>query len=938
MNSHGDPQSARARARVPGPSAASTPNDDPSGYDAQRPAPDAYRRGAGGGRAAVSGAAPRGAAPVGGRAAVGAGTGAVGGARVGGRASVGSASVARPGYEDAYANGPGNGSRAVAARAAVRPVSPAVGAGGPGGPAGPGGPDEPHSRRGSAGKILTKSAKKRRRANILTAAAAVLVILVGVGVVGGTYFFDSVDFKEPGSEDQTSQILASDNSSVLMTIGDFNRSVVPWQKINPLIGEAVQAAEDKNFRDHHGIDMKGIARAAWNNFTGGSTEGASTITQQYARHAADLKEISYNRKLREAVIARKMEEVWSKDEILGRYLNSVYFGRGAYGIEAAVKAYFGNDRSSLLQPGQKGALTAGEAALLASVIKQPEPDKAGNMGYDPDKNKSQEPVDRWNYTLNNMVDKGWLNAPGTPVRPTAYPKTWKPFKPNSCATACGLDRPTGMIKKYVYRELAAMGITKAEIEHGGLRIRTTINPKIQAAAEDAVSRSNKASPLHPLAATYTPALVAIDPTNGQVLAYYGGKNGSGFDYAGPTWDANGNQTSNGTPPGSTFKIYTLLAALSAGYGFDTTWDADKEKVDGGGKINNSNRSSLLCSPGAPDRCPLKNATQQSYNFPFYWLADALGQKKVVEAAHSAGINYIMDGKNEKLDLNKDKITNDEFGREVGFGQYNIFPIDHANGVATIANDGVYNKAHFVREVDVRDPKTGQFKARPGASEKVKGDQRFSKDVVGALQNVLETIPGINGKALAGGRHAIGKTGTWELDQKAKNGRKPNSAAWMVGATRQLATSVLISNNSKEGRQLPITLANKVTPMSGGSVPGAVWKMFMDSAMKILDAPDKDFQPNSTAFVNPDLKGNGVAAPVVQPPQNNGCVIPGICPDNNGGQNNGDNNGGQNNGDNNGGNNNGGDNNGGQNPGQTPTTAPTLQVPGNGDGNNQQGGG
>ena len=148
---------------------------------------------------------------------------------------------------------------------------------------------------------------------------------------------------------------------------------MPYQSINPIIGEAVMAAEDKNFRDHNGIDMKGIMRAAWNNFTGGDTQGASTITQQYARHAADLKEISYNRKLREAVIARKMEDQYSKDEILGRYLNSVYFGRGAYGIEAAVQGVLRQQPVLADPPGKKGAITAGEAAVLASVIKQPEP-------------------------------------------------------------------------------------------------------------------------------------------------------------------------------------------------------------------------------------------------------------------------------------------------------------------------------------------------------------------------------------------------------------------------------------------------------------------------------------------------------------------------------------------------------------------------------------
>src|SRR4029453_16626292 len=161
---------------------------------------------------------------------------------------------------------------------------------------------------GSGKKDLSKIAKRRRRANILTAAAAVVVILLGAGVVAGTWFFDGVEFTEPTPESQVTQLMGSEGKAQLATIGEQNRSLVPYQSINPIIGEAVMAAEDKNFRDHHGIDMKGIMRAAWNNFTGGDTQGASTITQQYARHAAELKEISYNRKLREAIIARKMED------------------------------------------------------------------------------------------------------------------------------------------------------------------------------------------------------------------------------------------------------------------------------------------------------------------------------------------------------------------------------------------------------------------------------------------------------------------------------------------------------------------------------------------------------------------------------------------------------------------------------------------------------
>src|SRR5205823_1053855 len=159
--------------------------------------------------------------------------------------------------------------------------------------------------------------------------------------------------------------------------------------------------------------------------------------------------------------------------------------------------------------------------------------------------------------------------------------------------------------------------------------------------------------------SYKPALVAINPTNGRVLAYYGGPKGDGvgWDYAGPNYGKDGSFLGGGRPPGSSFKIYTLLAALTAGYGFDTTWDSTLKKVGG----------------------------------------------------------------------------------EVGFGQYAITPLDHANGVATLANDGVYNRAHFVVKVEKRDQKTGVFK--PYHSEQTKGRQAFSKDVVAAIDHVLLKVPG-----------------------------------------------------------------------------------------------------------------------------------------------------------------------------------------------------
>jgi membrane peptidoglycan carboxypeptidase len=669
------------------------------------------------------------------------------------------------------------------------------------------------------------------------------------------------------------------------------------------------AAEDKSFLTHDGIDMKGILRAAWNNFTGGDREGASTITQQYARHAADLKGISYNRKLREAVIAQKMEDVYSKQEILGRYLNSVYFGRGAYGIEAAVKAYFGPQYSSIAQPGKPGSLDAGQAAILASVIKQPEPIQGGYPGYDPSRNLSGA-QDRWNYTLNNMVQMKWL-APAD--RPTTYPKFVK-YNADACNINCGLDKPTGNIIKYVKQELTAMGIPWNQ---GGLRIKTTINPAVQKAAEDAVSRKNPDSLMHDLPASYNTALVAIDPPTGRVLGYYGGPDGTGYDYAGPNYDANGDPTGSGRPPGSSFKIYTLLAGLSAGYGFNTIWDSTAKRI-GGDTIDNSSRSTLACPAKA---CPLDVGTEQSYNFPFYWLADALGPDNVIEAAHKAGIQSIGEpATNKRVDLNTTDsagLKKYNFGDEVGFGQYNIYPLDHANGMATIADGGVYNKAHFVEEVDVRDAKTGQFKPYPGKAEHLTDSQAYSRDVVGALQNVIKKIPGIDHLDLKSGRASLAKTGTWELDNGST---KQNGDSWLVGATQQLATSVWVGNSG--GTKAIKTPGGK--NMQGATGAGVIWRQFMNAALKAMNAPETGFLPSSTSFVNPDKKGNGVAPPPpVQNPANPGCVLSFLCQGNdNNGQGNGSNNG------------NGGQ---GNNDGGTPaTTAPTG--PGQGGGNNPGGGG
>ena len=254
---------------------------------------------------------------------------------------------------------------------------------------------------------------------------------------------------------------------------------------------------------------------------------------------------------------------------------------------------------------------------------------------------------------------------------------------------------------------------------------------------------------------------------------------------GRTTPKDGDFLGGGRPPGSSFKIYTLLAALSAGYGFDTTWDSKAKKI-GGDTINNSNRNNLRCDPR---RCELETATMESYNFPFYWLADKLGPAKVIEAAHKAGVQYISSPTKigARVDLSKtDESGLKDFGNEVGFGQYAITALDHANGVATLAADGVYNKAHFVRTVEKRDDKTGKFK--PFHNEQLKPKPAFEQNVVAAIDNVLQKIPRHNGRALGtaarrSARPAPGSTRTARPARTATPGGRRHPADRGLGLDR-----------------------------------------------------------------------------------------------------------------------------------------------------------
>ncbi|HZN17351.1 MAG TPA: transglycosylase domain-containing protein [Micromonosporaceae bacterium] len=873
MNSYGDPGSARGRAQVPGPGGGYD-YDQAEGAGGRDPyAPSSARASAG---PPPGGGAPFGVAAV--RPVVG--SAPVGSAPVG-RATVGRANV--PGGGPQYDDEPG-GDRSVG-RATVpgrlRPGSPAGPRGYHGPPGTPGGgqngrtgPDRAGDGSGglAGAAARLKGRISNRRLNWMIAAFAVVIMVAGGVVVGGTYYYDNVPRPEKLDLPETSTIFFKDNTQ-LAKIGEANRSLVPIERIPDHVKKAVVAAEDKHFYEHGGIDVQGIVRAAWNNVTGGSKQGASTITQQYARHAAELTGITYARKVREAVMAKKLEQEYEKEEILGFYLNTIYFGRGAYGIEAAAQAFFG--KSVLEPPASPRAVTVAEAAVLAAVIRQPVPDtNSGHQGFDPHFNLP-EAKGRWDYVLTNMVEMGWLD-PGKRAA-AQYPKVAK-FDDKSCVSTneCGVNTPVGNVVNYVKEELKAMGITNWK--EGGYRITTSIDRRAQAAAEAAARRAVKGSELDGQPPNLMAALVAIDPATGRVLAYYGGDSGVGIDYAGTNWV--GGKLVGGHSPGSSFKIYTLAAALRENYSISSYWDVAKVE-DGPFKISNAGRTASC--DGKP-ACTLEDSTIQSYNVPFYWITKAIGPDKVVAAARDAGVRMMWTDSNELVELSKVKdarqVAPAKFSTQVGYGQYAVTVLDHANGVATLANRGVYNRAHFVTKVERKDAETGKWV--PAGSEKVRGQRVFDTNKVDDEVSVLARISTGGAKGLSGGRPAAAKTGTWELNSKSSD----NGDAWTVGFTPQIATAVWVGNvNKRQALKYYPEGSRTLAKVQGSNLPGLIWRRFMNEAHKSL--PVKDFADRKNTG-DPDISvGVPGAAPSPDKKQDQ-CLIPLIlCPSPGGGGHGGD---------------------------------------------------
>jgi membrane peptidoglycan carboxypeptidase len=658
-------------------------------------------------------------------------------------------------------------------------------------------------------RSMPRSRRIMRRVAIIGAwLVGLLAMLVATTAI---LFYTLSDVPRPESLPlaQQATLLYSDGST-MGTFGSVDRISVPLSQVPEQVRWDVLSAEDRNFYNEPGISITGTIRAAFNDLTGGDTQGGSGITQQYVKNAYLSNERTLTRKLKELAIAVKLDREYSKDTILEYYLNTVYFGRGAYGIEAGAKAFFGKDVSKL---------TTAEGAVLAAGLRAP-------TYYDP-RNNLAEAKSRWRYVIDGMVDTGHL----TQARASTmkYPHT---IKPNS--DAGGLSSgPKALIVQRVIAELEANGISEDEIYARGLTIRTTINKRAQSAAETAIRHTF--AHLTRAQRNMKNALVAVAPKTGAVLAYYGGPDGKNYagkpdyyDYAGLGFAA----------PGSSFKPYTLATALTQT--MDHTSPGRPLTINSivSGKQCVHIEATKICNdpsdaPYSSSHIKVRTAMKYSLNTTFDLMADHVGPPAVAKLARRAGISSTIDGKPSLTG------PNGRTGFGIGIGDYPVHPIDEAAGFATFANHGVANPSYFVEQATASD---GQVVYR---HDVLGGTRALDPKVANDVTLTLEPIAAWSDRPLADGRVSAAKTGTEGIQTGKHAGG--NSDAWMVGYTPQVSAAVWVGS----GNSTTPIVNSYGGPEYGRDLPAQAWQEFMNTwlsgrAMLPMATEQQVGAPNKTA--------------------------------------------------------------------------------------------
>ena len=565
------------------------------------------------------------------------------------------------------------------------------------------------------------------------------VFLTGFGFVAGSTLFAlawfTVDIPDPNAYvNSQATVIQYSNGQEIGRIGAQNRQILPLAKIPLRLRYAVMAAEDRSFYSNRAFSIKGLSQAVLSNvITFGNGRGGSTITQQYAKTAFLTPERSIQRKIKELVISLKLENAMSKDQILENYLNTIYFGRGSYGVQTAAQQYFNRNANQL---------SISQSAVIASILRSP-------GLYDPfygDKAQRARNLARlearFKYVIDGMLEAKWITAEEakTAKMPTISPRT----------TGGSLSGPKGYIIDSVQKELSKLGFTQEQLMVGGYVIKTTLEQRAQQSAVDAV---NKLYPSKAPANLHI-GLVAIRPGTGEVIAMYGGK-----DYVVRQLN---DATQSIALAGSTFKPFALVAALEQGIPLTSMWNGDTPQT-----FDDLGKPYLVDNYGGEGwgQVDLMTATQHSINTVYVPLGIKAGLDRVVDVARRAGIP-------ENIAMMPTP--------SVSLGVASPHVIDVANAYATFAAQGIYSKPYMVAQVT--GPNKGVlYEGKP------KTQEVFSKEVMADLTYALKSVVngGTGAAALSLGRPAAGKTGT----------SQSNASAWFSAYTPQLAASVSLFRDS-----------------------------------------------------------------------------------------------------------------------------------------------
>jgi membrane peptidoglycan carboxypeptidase len=504
---------------------------------------------------------------------------------------------------------------------------------------------------------------------------------------------------------QTTILYYDDGVTELARLGEANRVSVDFSQIPVVTQQAMLAAEDRDFYKHGGFSIRGISRAIYKNVMGAAgAGGGSTITQQYAKNAYLTQERTLSRKAKELILSIKLETLVSKDEILADYMNTIYFGRNAYGIESAANQYFGKRALDL---------DLAESAFLAGIVQAPN-------GLSPEENLSGL-QQRWEYVLGGMVSQGWLSQS---ERESAMFPMYLTEPPSQTFSG-----PQGHLVEQARQTMYDNDISEDLINLGGLRVITTFNKQAQDAMILAVEEEGPKENIEGLRI----GVASVRPETGEVVAMYGGE-----DYL-------DNQLNNATQmigqAGSTFKAFTLAAGIESGATLATSFSGkNKTKVDNYVVVNYGGNS-------YGDRVTLLKATESSINSAFVELAESVGREVTLEAAIRAGIPAGAVGMEPNLAFT--------------LGTASPHVVDIAAAYATFASRGLQVEPAYLKSITTAAGET-LYKLNP------KPVQAFSTDVADivsyALQSVVQVGTGKAAKAL--GRPVAGKTGTTNDNKSA----------------------------------------------------------------------------------------------------------------------------------------------------------------------------